>query len=190
MAYDAVAESLRLIESRELTPVRSLSRRRRHAAMAVDVSDDVAVTMFARRSVGCNVEETHVFARHNGEWVILGGGGGGALDDDALHERPAELPARRSASLGVDPRILAMEGAGGILDGHHKRWWTTRGRWINYVLVRVNVDVAHLVLEGRQIAVPWHGRCVVAWPGRRAQRLSILGHDGRQLGQVRLDPSP
>ena len=190
MACDAVAESLRLIESRELTPVTSLSRRRRHAAMAVDVSEDVAVTMFARRSVGCNVEETHVFARHNGEWVILGGGGGGVLDDDALHERPAELPARRSASLGVDPRILALEGAGGILDGHHKGWWTTRGRWISYVLVRVNVDVAHLVLEGRQIAVPWHGRCVVAWPGRRAQRLSILGHDGRQLGQVRLDPSP
>lgn len=92
MAYDAVAESRRLIESRELTPVTRLSRRRRHAAMAVDVAGDVAVTMFARRSVGCTVEEIHVLALQGGEWMMLGGGGGPA-DDDALAQRPALLPS-------------------------------------------------------------------------------------------------
>lgn len=189
MAYDAVAESLRLIESRELIPVTRLSRRRRHAAMAVYVSESIAVTMFARRSVGCNVEEVYVFARHGGEWVYLGGGGGTAADD-ALDHRPVELPAGLSATPGVDARILAPEGAGGILDSHAKGWWPPRGRWINYEIVRVNADVAHLVVDGRQIAIPWHGRCVVAWPGRRAQELTIIGHDGRQLGQVALRPSP
>ena len=189
MAYDAVTESLRLIESRELSEVRSLSRRRRHAAMALDVSEDIAVTMFARRSVGCIVEETHVFTRHGDRWRILGGGGG-PLDDRALEDRPAELPAGLRAAPGVDARVLALEGAGGIVDSHYKSWRPTRGRWINYGIVRVNLDVAHLLVDSREITVPWHGRCVVAWPGGRAQKLSILGTDGQRLGQISLDRSP
>ncbi|MDO5740210.1 MAG: hypothetical protein Q4P07_08685, partial [Ornithinimicrobium sp.] len=180
---------LRLIKSRELIPVTGLSRRRRHAAMAVDVSENIAVTMFVRRSVGCNVEECHVFARHGGEWVSLGGCGG-PVADDAFDHRPAALRAGLSASLGMDARILAPEGAGGILDSRAQGWWQPRGRWINYGIVRVNADVARLVVDGRVISVPWHGRCVVAWPGRRAQELAILGQDGRGLGQVVLRPSP
>ncbi|MGO1384104.1 MAG: hypothetical protein ACTHWA_10465 [Arachnia sp.] len=188
MAYDAVAESLRLIESRELVPVTRLSRRRRHAAMALDVSESIAVTMFARRSVGCSVEEIHVFARHGGEWVLLGGGGGSAVDD-ALGHRPADLSAGLSATTDVDAHVLVQERAGGILDSRAKGVRSPLGQWINYGVVRVNADVARLVVDGRQIAVPWHGRCVVAWPGRRAKELAIIANDGRQLGRVVLRPS-
>ncbi len=81
MGYDALTESLRLIESRELAPVTRLSRRRRHVSMAVDVAGDIAVTMFLRRSVGCNVQEIHVLAHHSGKWFMLGGGGGSAAVD-------------------------------------------------------------------------------------------------------------
>lgn len=189
MAYDAVAESLRLIESRELPLLRRLSRRRRHAAMAVDVSDDIAVTVFARRSVGCNVEESHVFARHGGEWTILGGGGG-RLDEDAFEDRPARLPLGFGALPGVDGRIVAVEGAGGIRDSRSRGRWPARSRWINYCTVRVNADVAGLVMDGRDIAVPWHGRCVVVWRGRRRpQTVAILAHDGSQVEQVILLPT-
>lgn len=81
-AQTGISISTRVIEFGELLAVRGLSRRRRYAAMAFDVSDDIAVTMFARRSVGCMVEETLVFSRHSGRWEILGGGGG-PLDDCA-----------------------------------------------------------------------------------------------------------
>lgn len=75
MAYDVLAESVALIESRRLEPVRRLTRRRRFAAMAVDVAGDVAGTMFARRGVGCIWQETHVLALRDGQWTWLGGAG-------------------------------------------------------------------------------------------------------------------
>lgn len=189
MAYDALTESLRLIESGELIPVTRLSRRRRHVAMAVDVADDIAVTMFVRRSVGFNAVETHVLARHGGEWFMLGGGGGSAADD-ALEYRPAELPPGLRGAPSVDPRVLALEGAGGILDGRARRPWPSRGRWINYGTVRVNADVARIEVNDRHVTVPWHGRVVVGWPGRRAQDLAIIDHAGSCLGHVTLPPSP
>lgn len=189
MAYDALTESLRLIESRELAPVTRLSRRRRHAAIAVDVADDIVVTMFVRRSVGCNMNETHVLARHGGEWFMLGGGGGPAADD-ALEYRPAELPQGLRGAPGVDPRVLALEGSGGSRDGRARNLWRPHGRWINYSTIRVNADVARVTINDRQIAVPWHGRVVIAWPGHRPQELAILDRDSTRLGQVTLLPSP
>lgn len=188
MAYDAVAESRRLIASRELTPATRLSRRRRYVPMAVDVCDDVAVTMFARRSVGCNVEETYVLARHGDEWTMLGGGGG-PLDDDALSYRPAVLPSLPSGHPEASARVVRTQGAGGVLDSGVRSSWPGRGRWINYCIVRVSAEVAHLVVDERHIAVPWHGRCVVGWAGRRPKEVAVLAHDGRQLEHVALMPA-
>lgn len=189
MAYDALTESLRLIESGEVIPVVSrLSRRRRHAPIAVDVAGEIAVTVFVRRSVGCSVEETHVLARHGGEWFLLGGGGGPAADD-ALHDRPAELSQEPWALPGVDPRLVALEGSGGCRDTRAKNLWRPFGRWINYSTVRVSADVARVVVNDRQIAVPWHGRVVVVWQGRRPQEVVLLDYDGASLGRAKLRPS-
>ncbi len=102
MAYDALAESVALIQSPNLKPVTRLSRRRRFAAMAVDVAGDIALTMFARRGAGCVSEEIHVLALRHGRWYMLGGGGGNG-DDDLLANRPRVLPANQSAT----PNILA-----------------------------------------------------------------------------------
>ena len=103
-----VAESVRLIEfGVRADPVR-LSRRRRFAAVAVDVVDDVAVTLFVRRGAGMFHQEAHVLARTDGRWVYLGGGGAGT-DDDGLGDRPG------SAELGG---LLAVSGGG----------WCARGR--------------------------------------------------------------
>ena len=65
MAYDIVQESVALIEAGRAEPVRSLTRRRRFAAMALDVSDDLAAAMFARRGVGCVHQEVHTLALRN-----------------------------------------------------------------------------------------------------------------------------
>lgn len=68
MAYDVLAESVALIESRQLVRVQRLSRRRRFAAMSVDVDTEtgLAVTAFARRGVGCIWRDSHVLALRQG----------------------------------------------------------------------------------------------------------------------------
>jgi len=96
VAYDALAESVALIESRRLEPVRRLSRRRRFAAMAVDVVGDVAASMFARRGVGCIWQETHVLALRDGQWALLGGGGGTGNEDLLTDGRRCCLAISRS----------------------------------------------------------------------------------------------
>jgi hypothetical protein len=82
VAYDVLAESVALIDAGGVEPVLRLTRRRRFGAMAVDVAGDVAVTMFARRGVGCIWKEIHVLALRDGEWKWLGGGG-----SDGDHDR-------------------------------------------------------------------------------------------------------
>src|SRR3954453_930012 len=57
MVYDALAESVALIETRALHPILRLSRRRRFVPMAMDVAGDIAATMFLRRGAGCVHEE-------------------------------------------------------------------------------------------------------------------------------------
>ena len=76
--------------------------------MGVDVAGDLAVTMFARRGVGCVWNEIHVLAFRGGEWRLLGGGGSTGGDEDLLADRPAVLPSwlglGGGAATGADPR--------------------------------------------------------------------------------------
>ena len=189
MAYDALRESVRLIESRRPEPVLRLSRRRRFAAMAVDVADDVAVTLFARRGVGCVWSETHVLVRRHGSWHLLGGGGGPG-DGDLLAHRPAQLPvpgALPETTPAVDPGMLAVEGGGGVSDhGARTGWWPRGGRWISYLVVRVNAEVASVDADGRDIEVPWHGRVVVVAAGRGPSMVTLRDGTGGTLGHVGL----
>ncbi len=189
MDYDAFAESLRLIESRQVEPVLRLSRRRRYAPMAVDVAGDVAVTMFARRGVGCVWSDTHVLSRRDGQWRLLGGSRGTA-DDELLAPRPARLPDDLAhvpvAIPGIDPRVVAIGGGGGVRDsqGGTGRWpWS--GRWISYVVLRVSAEVASLAVDGRELVVPWHGRVVIVSVKRRPSAVTVYDREGRVLGEGR-----
>ncbi len=187
VAYDALAESVALIESRYLEPVR-LSRRRRFAAMAVDVAGDIAATMFARRGVGCFWQETHVLVLRDGQWALLGGGGGTA-DQDLLADRPAMLPdylrLARDATNGGDPRVIVVKGSGGVLDdGDQADARPGSGRWISYADVWVNAQVTSVHFCDRSLRVPWHGHVVLVWSGGPPSR--VVAHDasGQVLGEV------
>ncbi|MBR7743126.1 hypothetical protein KC207_07465 [Phycicoccus sp. BSK3Z-2] len=187
MAYDALAESVRLIESRELQPVLRLSRRRRFAAMSVDIADDVAVTTFARRGVGCLWSETHILVQRQGLWQMVGGGGA-SEDENLLGPRPGHLPAGpvdlRATKQGVDPRVFVIGGGGGVsVPGSGQ--WPRRSRWISYVDIRVNADVVSIVVDGRRIPVPWHGRLAVLGGRRGSFELALYDGAGRLLGTVR-----
>ncbi len=192
MSYDAVAESVALVQSRRVEPVQRLSRRRRFTAMAVDVDGDVAVTMFARRGVACVWQEFHVLAQRQGTWRCLGGGGTSRDgDDDLLADRPAELPVPPvpldSAVVDADPKVLSVEGCGGVHDdlAGADRWpWS--GRWINYAEVRVNAQVVSIRNRDRLLPVPWHGRVAVVWAGRGASPVIAVDEGGKSLGAVLL----
>lgn len=189
VAYDAFAESVRLIQSEHLEPVFRLSRRRRFAPMAVDVADDVAVTLFARRGVGCVLSETWVLAKMGASWHMLGGGSGSA-DDDLLAPRPARLPDYLglpwTAGTGLDPGLIVIDGSGGVHDsqGRAERWpWS--GRWIRHVGLRTSADVESVSIDDRTVRVPWHGRVILASSRRRSPRVLVNGKQGAVLGEIR-----
>ncbi|MEO6859308.1 MAG: hypothetical protein ABI323_12115 [Solirubrobacteraceae bacterium] len=188
MAYDALAVSVALIESRHLDPVRRLTRRRRFAAMGVDVAGDMAVSMFARRGVGCIWQETHVLALREGLCALLGGGGA-TSDEDLLADRPAVLPdylrLGRDAVTGADPQVMAVNGSGGVHDdGGEADRRADGGRWISYAGVRVSAPVTSVQVSDRWLRVPWHGHVLLVWSG--PQPLRVVAHDegGRALGKV------
>jgi hypothetical protein len=190
VAYDALAESLALIESGRVEPVRRLSRRRRFAAMAFDVAGDVAVSMFARRGVGCVWQETHVLALRDGQWARLGGGGV-TSDAELLADRPAVLPdylrLGRDVVTGADPQVIAVNGRGGVLDGGDEPdRRPDNGRWVSHADVRVNAQVTSVQVSGRWRSVPWHGHVLLVWSGGPPPRLVAHDESGQTLGEVRL----
>jgi hypothetical protein len=101
VGYDALAESVHLIESGFETDPARLSRRRRFAPVAFDVQGDLAATWFVRRGAGTFWHEVHTLERRNGSWVRLGGGGYSS-DEDELADRPpaAELSGPLQVSAG------------------------------------------------------------------------------------------
>ncbi|MBC7310141.1 MAG: hypothetical protein H5T81_08970 [Tetrasphaera sp.] len=192
MAFDVYAESVRLIESRHVEAVPRLSRRRRFAPMGVDVVGDVAVTMFARRGVGCSLSETYVLSKRDGHWRLLGGGSD-TESDDLLADRPPRLPEEpaygHSDHTGIDPSILRLEGSGGVRDsGGRGDWLPWSGRWISYVVLQVSAQVASLETDGRDLLVPWHGRVVIASTKRRPSLVKVYDNRGQLLGEVLTQP--
>ncbi|QDQ97841.1 hypothetical protein [Tomitella fengzijianii] len=194
MAYDALAESVALIESRSLTPVFRLSRRRRFAAMAVDVDGDVAATMFLRRGAGRVHEEIHILTLRGSTWRLLGGGGAAVSLDDGdalLAERPSALPqAQLSASdtlRGISRKVMTPGASGGVLDddGRSGRLpW--QGRWIGYTTVQVRRRVERVQVDDRTIPVPWHGQVLIVRRGHRSARIVAYDAEARALGKARL----
>ncbi len=196
MSYDALAESILLVGTRQPRPVPRLSRRRRFAAMAVDVAGDIAATMFLRRSVGCDVQETWVLTLREDQWCMLGGGGG-TVDHNAglLADRPETIPDEAiwpwNTLPGVDPHIVTGgNGAGGVhdsMDGRDLFPWS--GRWISYTTMFVSAQVDAIDVANRKVAVPWHGHTLITWTRRRPPRIGIRGTGGQLLATTRIPTS-
>jgi hypothetical protein len=188
VAYDVLRESVALIEAGDADPVRSLTRRRRFAAMAVDVLDDLAVTMFARRGVGCVQQEIHMLALRDGAWTRLGGGGGSS-DERLLADRPATLSSPSlfgpNAPVSSDPRLIICSGAGGTLDTRGQIEPPDGGRWVSYCVIRVSAEVAYVEALGRSRTVPWHGNVLVVSPGDCPTSAVARSESGRELAELR-----
>lgn len=177
VAYDALKESVRLIKHGMPDDPARLSRRRRFAALAVDVDGDVAAALFVRRGVGVSWQEVHVLAHEHGCWRLLGGGGG-TDDEDGLGDRPpaAEL-------LG----LLVTDGAGSVLLASGLLPWSSR--YVHHAVLRAAREVHTVVVAGRTLAVRRHGWLVVVWGSRRPPVVTALGLDGREVASIRLGAS-
>ena len=100
MSYAALPESLRLIAGAPVAGAERLTRRRHFLPVAVDVDDDIAVTVFLRRTHGGAEWQSHVLLRTRGEWQLLGGGGLGPDDLDVL----TRVPTAAESSVAPRPR--------------------------------------------------------------------------------------
>ncbi|MCZ2817544.1 hypothetical protein [Modestobacter sp. VKM Ac-2984] len=176
MAYDALAESIALIEHGVPEAPPRLSRRRRFVPLGVDVDGDVACTLFARRSVGHVARETWALVRRGQAWAVLGGGGGG-LEEDDLTDRPG------AAVLGGH---LVWTG-GGATARNAGRSMPWGARYVSHALLRAGPAVDRVVVGGREIRVPRHGHLVVVWGGKQPPAAEALTSDGRRLVSLRVD---
>jgi hypothetical protein len=176
VAYDRLAESLRLIDGEAFADPVALSRRRRFAPLAVDVDGDVAVTLFVRRGVSGRPElESWTFERRAGLWACLGGGGGGYSWGDPLAARPG------TGELGAPARVMVC----GWTARRRRPRFSVRRRGVSYLSARVAREVATIrVGRDRRIRVPGHGNVVVCWGSPRAPSVELLDMDGRSLGFV------
>ena len=175
MAYDALAESIAVIEhGLPIAPPR-LSRRRRFAALAVDVDRDVACTLFSVRAPGGFRQETHSFARRGGGWVLVGGGGSGQ-DEDGLADRPS------TGQLGA---TLVSRGSGSVLrEGRLMPWGA---RYVRHAELLVSQDVHDVLVAGdRVLRAPRYGRLVVVWSTRRPPAIVARDREGRPVGDLQL----
>jgi hypothetical protein len=175
VGYDALVESVRLIESGfETDPVR-LSRRRRFAPVAFDVQGDLAATWFVRRGTGTFWHEIHTLKCTNGSWARLGGGGYSS-DEDGLADRApaAELPG----PLQVSPGGATALGTGS--------WSPAPDRFLRYALLCAAQEVVALDLGQRApLPVPRHGRLMVIWT-ERAPVVRALGPQDEEISSARV----
>jgi hypothetical protein len=173
VVYDALAESVAILEGAPLPDVAQLSRRVRFAPLAVDRDGDVAATMFLRRGVsGVPEVDVHTLELTEGGWRMLGGGSGPG--DEATGPRP------RLADLG-SPAV--SHGGGGTARSRRGRLGWTRHDWISWAELRVAEEVSALRVGARLLPVARHGCAVVVW-ARAAPGVVALDASGAVLGPV------
>lgn len=177
MNYDALAESVRLLEGGTPSSSTRLSRRVRFLPLAVDRDGDVAATMFLRRGVsGVPELDVHILELTEAGWHGLGGGSGPA--DDATEPRPG----RRG--LGA---LAVSHGGGGTSRARRGRFGVRRNGWVSWAELRVVEEVAALRVDTRRVPVADHGCAVVVWEGRPPETVA-LDASGAVLGAIRLPP--
>jgi hypothetical protein len=150
VSYDALAESLLLLEGAPLPAGAGLSRRVRWVPLAVDRDGDVAATMFLRRGVsGVPLVEVHTLELTAGRWRLLGGGGGSG--DEVAEARP------RWAELGG---LAVSHGGGGTARPWGGLFGRLRDTWISWAELRAAQEVSALRVGTRLVpvaaqAMPW-----------------------------------
>ena len=151
----------------------------------VDLDGSIGAVWLVWRP-GSAKAETHtaLVERCGGQWRYTGGGS--ASGGDVATERRA---AGQPGQIGM---IECGGGAGGLgcawrLQHPHS---ITAAPWVGSSELRVAAEVGHLIVGGRRIEVPGHGRLIVAWKSRSTGSgglrplLVAMGRDGSELSRI------
>lgn len=175
MSYDALAESVRLLQGAPPAGEARLSRRVRFVPLAADRDGDVAATMFLRRGVnGIPEIDVHSLELYDGRWRMLGGSGGPGA--------PALEPRPDRASLQA-PAVCF--GSGGTARSSSRSLGWAPNPWVWWAELRAAREVAALGVGERRIPVAAHGMAIVVWTDR-PPGVSALDASGVVLGPVPL----
>ena len=130
--------------------------------------------------------ETHtaLIERCGGQWQYTGGGS--ASGGDVAAERSA---AGQPGQVGM---IECGGGAGGLSRAYRLQHphSITAAPWVGSSELRVAAEVGHLLVGGRRIEVPGHGRLIVAWKSRSTGSgglrplIVAVGRDGSELSRI------
>jgi hypothetical protein len=174
VSYDALAESVGLLEGAPLPPGARLSRRVRHVPLAVDRDGDVAATLFLRRGVsGVPLVDVHTLELTDAGWRMLGGGGGPGREATAVRPRRAELGG-----------LFLSYGQGGTTRTR-RSWLGWKDEWVSWAELRLAEEIAVLRVDARLVPVAAHGCAVVIWAGR-PPTVAALSASGAVLGPISL----
>lgn len=177
-ATDQVAQSLALIEVGLVEDPPWLSRRRRHAALAVNVDGDLACTVFMHRyNSGALEQRIDVHTRRRGTWVSVGDHRSN-VDDDRLSDRPA------AATLGGLVYVVDT----GVVQTNADRAFPWPARNIHYALLRAAREINTVTVAHRSIPVPRHGHVVAVWNTRHAPR--VVAHGDHQSTRIAVPLRP
>lgn len=173
VVYDALAESVRLLEGAPPASEARLSRRVRHLPVAFDRDDDVAATMFLRRRVsGVPELEVHTLELTDEGWRLLGGGGGSG--EQTLSPRP---------SLAASESPGRSHSGGGTARMSSRRLGWSRDSWVRWAELRLAREVTVLRVDDRRLPVAAHGIAVVVWT-KHAPAVTAFDSTGATLGAV------
>lgn len=155
-----------------------LSRRRRHAALAVTVDGDLACTVVMHRhNSGALEQRIQVLSRRDGTWVSVGDHRSN-VDDDQLSDRPA------AAMLGGLVCVVDT----GVVQTNADRVFPWPARYIHYALLRAAHEINTVTVAHRRIPVPRHGHVVAVWNTRHTPR--VVAHGDHQSTTIALSLSP
>lgn len=171
--YDALAESVCLLEGAPPASEARLSRRVRHLPLALDRDDDVAATMFLRRGVsGVPELDVHTLELTDRGWRLLGGGGG-----------PSEQTLIARPPLGDSEAPGESHSGGGTARMSSRRLGWRQNNWVRWAELRLAQEVTVLRVDDRRLAVAAHGMAVVVWT-KHAPVVTAVDSTGVVLGAV------
>ena len=122
--------------------------------------------------------------RCGGQWQYTGAGR--ASGGEVAAERPA---AGRPGQIGM---IECGGGAGGLSYAYRLQYphSITAAPWVGASELQVAAEVGHLLVGGRRVEVPGHGKLIVAWKSRSTGSgglrplIVAVGRDGSELSRI------
>jgi hypothetical protein len=165
---------------------------------AIDIDQDAGlaaalIVTLPFRGAATTYQETYELDASRG-WIAAGGGSSSPANRALARTRPS---ASRSG-----PAVLISDGgsSGGrshlerlrLREAGHGSEMPGAVNWVCSWVINLAVEVDHVLMSGRRVEVPRHGRCIVVWKSMALTpftrpirpRIATADHNGRILTEL------